>query len=79
MRNPHQSVQKRQVENTMPQRSLIAKLIEVIDRQCAEREAELSQFQSKSADIRAWLPSRGNVLFTLVMITVLFWAQARSS
>ncbi len=27
-------------------------------------------------DWRAWLPSRGNVLFTLVMIAVLLWAQS---
>ena len=27
-------------------------------------------------DWRAWLPSRGNVLFTLVMIGVLLWAQS---
>ena len=27
-------------------------------------------------DWRAWLPSRGNVIFTLVMIAVLLWAQS---
>ena len=26
--------------------------------------------------LSTWLPSRGNVLFTLVMIAVLLWAQA---
>ena len=27
-------------------------------------------------NLRAWLPSRGNVLFTLLVIGALFWAQS---
>ena len=36
----------------------------------------LPDFRLTKPNLVAWLPSRGNVLFTLVMIAVLLWAQS---
>jgi len=60
----------------MTQRSLITKLMEVIDEDRAERRESAPPSEPKTGWQRRWLPSRGNVLFTLVMIAVLLWAQS---
>lgn len=67
----------------MDQESLVTKLGKAIDEYRAERKQAVSNAledsgssEQHSAGIRKWLPSRGNVLFTLVMIGVLLWAQS---
>jgi len=49
--------------------------MEVIDEDRAERRESAPPAEPKTGWQRRWLPSRGNVLFTLVMIAILLWAQ----
>ncbi|MBM4467392.1 MAG: hypothetical protein FJ014_17860 [Chloroflexi bacterium] len=52
------------------QKSLLTYLVEALDRYCAARRrtAQEQAFPKRPGRLRAWLPSRGNVLFTLLVV-----------
>lgn len=66
----------------MPEKSLLTKLAETIDQHRAERKAAFTHSWRTAAanlrthDSRWWLPTPGNVLFTLIVIGSLLWAQS---
>lgn len=66
----------------MPEKSLLTKLAETLEQHRAERQATLAR-QSGTVSVpqqmhhvRWWLPTPGNVIFTLILLVSLLWAQS---
>ena len=65
----------------MPEKSLLTKLAETIDQHRAERKAVFARLEGAAPTrqwthhARWWVPTPGNVLFTLIVIGSLLWAQ----
>ena len=60
------------------QKSLLTYLVEALDqyRAARRRPAQEQASPKRLGRLRAWLPSRGNVLFTLLVVAGLLWANS---